>query len=75
MVLRSGTICIGRARKQKTDGEYADDLKSGWMASRDQSSDWGPAAASFIAELRNVDIESPKADNDVEDGIRGCLHA
>lgn len=56
--------------KQKTDKEYADDLIK-WLG--DTSVDGiivDPAAASFIAELRQRGFTVRKAKNDVLDGIR-----
>lgn len=55
---------------QKTDAEYADDLKK-WLDGTDiKAVIVDPAAASFIAELRKRGYRVLKAKNDVEDGIR-----
>lgn len=55
---------------QKTDAEYADDLKK-WLDDTDiKAVIVDPAAASFIAELRKRGYKVLKAKNDVEDGIR-----
>lgn len=55
---------------QKTDAEYADDLKSWLEDTRIKAVIVDPAAASFIAELRKRGYKVLKAKNDVEDGIR-----
>jgi PBSX family phage terminase large subunit len=56
--------------KQKTDSEYADDLKE-WLEGTDiRAIIVDPSAASFIAELRKRGYKVIKAKNDVEDGIR-----
>ena len=61
----------GRDRlKQKTDKEYADDLIE-WLGNTDVDGIIvDPAAASFIAELRQRGFTIKKAKNDVLDGIR-----
>ncbi|WP_041137858.1 PBSX family phage terminase large subunit [Beduini massiliensis] len=61
----------GRDRgKQKTDGEYADDLLQ-WLENvKVNAVIVDPSAASFIAELRKRGFHVRKAKNDVEDGIR-----
>lgn len=56
--------------KQKTDAEYADDLKAWLGATRIKAVIVDPSAASFIAELRKRGYSVLKAKNDVEDGIR-----
>lgn len=56
--------------KQKTDTEYADDLKE-WLDDTEiKAVIVDPAAASFIAELRKRGYKVMKAKNDVLDGIR-----
>lgn len=57
-------------RKQKTDSEYADDLKKWLKETKIKAMIVDPAAASFIAELRKRGYKVLKAKNDVEDGIR-----
>ena len=55
---------------QKTDTEYADDLKS-WLGDiKPRKIIIDPSAASFIAELRKRGYQIKKAKNDVLDGIR-----
>lgn len=55
---------------QKTDSEYADDLKE-WLGGIDpQKIVIDPSAASFIAELKKQGYRIKKAKNDVLDGIR-----
>lgn len=55
---------------QKTDTEYADDLKE-WLGSiKPVKIIVDPAAASFIAELKKRGYSVKKAKNDVLDGIR-----
>lgn len=56
--------------KQKTDREYADDLKEWLDGTKIKAVIVDPAAASFIAELRKHGYSVIKAKNDVEDGIR-----
>lgn len=61
----------GREKKrQKTDSEYADDLKEWLGDTKIKAMIVDPAAASFIAELRKRGYKVLKANNDVEDGIR-----
>lgn len=56
--------------KQKTDSEYADDLR-GWLEETQvKAVIVDPSAASFIAELRKRGYKVLKAKNDVLDGIR-----
>lgn len=56
--------------KQKTDGEYADDLIKFLDGRKIKAMIVDPSAASFIAELRKRGIHIRKAKNDVENGIR-----
>lgn len=56
--------------KQKTDAEYADDLKVWLEETRIKAVIVDPSAASFIAELRKRGYKVIKAKNDVLDGIR-----
>ena len=56
--------------KQKTDAEYADDLKDWLEETEIRAVIVDPAAASFIAELRKRGYRVIKARNDVLDGIR-----
>lgn len=56
--------------KQKTDAEYADDLKEWLGDTKVKAIIVDPAAASFIAELRKRKHKVLKAKNDVLDGIR-----
>lgn len=56
--------------KQKTDAEYADDLKKWLDGTRIKAMIVDPSAASFIAELRKCGYKVIKANNDVLDGIR-----
>lgn len=56
--------------KQKTDAEYADDLKKWLDGTRIKEMIVDPSAASFIAELRKRGYKVIKANNDVLDGIR-----
>ena len=56
--------------KQKTDAEYADDLKAFVGKKKIKSVIVDPSAASFIAELRKRGFVVIKAKNSVEDGIR-----
>nr|DAT36596.1 MAG TPA: large terminase [Caudoviricetes sp.] len=55
--------------RQKTDGEYADDLIA-FMGDKSCSVIIDPSAASFIAELRSRGLYVIPADNEVLDGIR-----
>lgn len=57
-------------RKQKTDGEFADDLTAWLDGRRPRAIVIDPAAASFIAEVRQRGYPVQRADNDVLDGIR-----
>lgn len=56
--------------KQKTDSEYADDLKEWLDGTKIKAIIVDPSAASFIAELRKRGYKFLKANNDVLDGIR-----
>ena len=56
--------------KQKTDSEYADDLKTWLDGTKIKAMIVDPAATSFIAELRKRGYKVLQAKNDVEDGIR-----
>lgn len=56
--------------KQKTDAEYADDLKEWLEGTTVKAIIVDPSAASFIAELRKRGYKVLKAKNDVLDGIR-----
>ncbi len=61
----------GREKKvQKTDAEYAADLKEWLDGEKIKAVIVDPAAASFIAELRKQGFVVIKAKNDVLDGIR-----
>lgn len=61
----------GREEKaQKTDAEYAADLKDWLEGTKIRAVIVDPAAASFIAELRKQGFTVLKANNDVLDGIR-----
>lgn len=55
---------------QKTDTEYADDLKEWLGGIKPVKIIVDPAAASFIAELKKREFSVKKAKNDVLDGIR-----
>ncbi len=55
---------------QKTDTEYADDLKEFLGEIKPRAVIIDPSAASFIAELRKRGYNIRKAKNDVLDGIR-----
>ena len=57
-------------RKQKTDSEFADDLKEWLGGISPERIIVDPAAASFIAELKKRGYNVKKAKNDVLDGIR-----
>ena len=61
--------------KQKTDGEYADDLETFIGSIKIKAVIVDPSAASFIAELRKRKIKVRKAKNDVLDGIRNMASA
>lgn len=56
--------------KQKTDGEYADDLMEFVKGIDIRKVIVDPSAASFIAELKKRGFHIKKAKNDVLDGIR-----
>lgn len=56
--------------KQRTDSQYADDLKKFLNGTKVRAVIVDPSAASFIAELRNRGITVLKGKNDVLDGIR-----
>lgn len=56
--------------KQKTDSEYADDLKKWLEDTAIKAIIVDPSAASFTAELRKRGYKVLKANNDVADGIR-----
>ena len=56
--------------KQKTDSQYADDMKSFLDGVKPTAIIVDPSAASFIAELRGRGYTVRKAKNDVLDGIR-----
>ena len=56
--------------RQKTDSEYADDLKKWLDGTKIKAIIVDPSAASFIAELRTRGYKVLKANNDVLDGIR-----
>lgn len=56
--------------RQKTDSEYADDLKKWLDETKIKAVIVDPSAASFIAELRKRGYKVLKAKNDVLDGIR-----
>jgi PBSX family phage terminase large subunit len=56
--------------EQKTDGEYADDLKDFLGNIKPKAIIVDPSAASFIAELRKRCYSIKKAKNEVLDGIR-----
>ena len=58
------------SRRQKTDGDYADDLTVFLAGERPQSVIVDPSAASFLAELSRRGYPVQRADNRVEDGIR-----
>lgn len=55
---------------QKTDSEYAEDLKKFLDGTPVKAVIVDPSAASFIAELNKRGFTVIQADNDVEDGIR-----
>lgn len=56
--------------KQKTDSEYADELRKWLDGEKIKAIIVDPSAASFIAELRKRGFPVLKAKNDVLDGIR-----
>lgn len=56
--------------EQKTDTEYADDLKAFLGDVKPKAIIIDPSAASFITELRKRGYQIKKAKNDVIDGIR-----
>lgn len=56
--------------KQKTDAEFADDLKTWLEGTEIKAIIVDPSAASFIVELRKCGYKVLKANNDVLDGIR-----
>ena len=56
--------------RQKTDGDYADDLTAFLGEIKPRAVIVDPSAASFIAELRRRGFPVLRADNRVEDGIR-----
>ena len=61
----------GRSEEaQKTDSEYADDLKQWLGPEKPRAIIIDPSAASFIAELRKRGFKTKKARNSVLDGIR-----
>ena len=57
-------------RRQKTDGDYADDLVAFLDGAHPRAVVVDPSAASFIAELRRRGFSVLGADNRVSDGIR-----
>ena len=57
-------------RRQKTDGDYADDLEEFLGEKKPRAIVVDPSAASFIAELRRRGHKVLPADNRVNDGIR-----
>lgn len=56
--------------EQKTDANYADDLKTWLDGTKIRALIVDPSAASFIAELQGRGYTIMPANNDVEDGIR-----
>jgi len=56
--------------EQKTDANYADDLKTWLDGTKIRALIVDPSAASFIAELQSRGYTIMPANNDVEDGIR-----
>lgn len=56
--------------EQKTDSEYADDMKDFLSGIKPKAIIVDPSAASFIAELRKRGYNIKKAKNEVLDGIR-----
>jgi len=56
--------------EQKTDANYADDLKTWLDGTKIRALIVDPSAASFIAELQGRGYTIMSANNDVEDGIR-----
>ncbi|MCC8076247.1 MAG: PBSX family phage terminase large subunit [Clostridiales bacterium] len=61
-------------RRQKTDSEFADDLKRWLGEDKPRAIVVDPSAASFIAELQQRGWAVQGADNDVLDGIRVTAH-
>lgn len=59
-----------KEQRQKTDGDYADDLKQFLGGTRPRAVIVDPSAASFIALLRQQGYAVQTADNAVLDGIR-----
>ncbi len=59
-----------KRRRQKTDGEYAEDLQLFLTGYNLQTVIVDPSAASFITELRKNGLPVQAADNRVLDGIR-----
>lgn len=59
-----------KEHRQKTDGEYSDDLESFMGENEPCEVIVDPSAASFIAELRSRGVFVTPADNEVMDGIR-----
>ncbi|WP_373718472.1 PBSX family phage terminase large subunit [Jeotgalibaca porci] len=57
-------------KKQKTDGEFADELEKFIEGYKVKRIVIDPSAASFIAELKSRGLRIKKANNDVLDGIR-----
>ena len=57
-------------KKQKTDGEFADELEKFVEGYKVKRIVIDPSAASFIAELKSRGLRIKKANNDVLDGIR-----
>lgn len=57
-------------KKQKTDAEYVDDMKTWLGESRPRAIVVDPSAASFITALKQAGYPVIKARNDVLDGIR-----
>ena len=57
-------------RRQKTDGDYADDLARFLQGERPRTVIVDPSAASFIAELSRRGYAVQRADNRFGDGIR-----
>lgn len=59
-----------KERRQRTDGEFADDMQRFINERKVRQIVVDPSAASFIAELRQRGLPVQKADNDVLNGIR-----
>lgn len=57
-------------KKQKTDGEFADELEKFIEGYKVKRIVIDPSAASFIAELKSRGLRIKEANNDVLDGIR-----